>query len=116
MALPEKPAGDLTLSAVLPIESNCEIFWEPGDGEEVGVFWDLPLSEKLTVKRKKRSQYPPTAFDKTVKQKLSSSIDIHHTKSTVFYGLHTSSLPLGNGLMRWVLYLYQNTTSSIFKK
>lgn len=50
MALPEKPAGDLTLSAVLPIESNCEIFWEPGDGEEVGVFWDLPLSEKLTVK------------------------------------------------------------------
>lgn len=59
-ALPEKPAGDLTLSAVLPIESNCNIFWEPGDGEDVGVFWDLPLSEKLRVEQKKeRSQCAP---------------------------------------------------------
>lgn len=48
---PEKPAGDLTLSAVLPAESNCNIFWEPEDGEEAGVFWGLPLSEKLTVKQ-----------------------------------------------------------------
>lgn len=58
-ALPEKPAGDLTLSAVLPIGSNCNIFWEPGDGEDDGVFWDLPLSEKLRVKQKNKSQYAP---------------------------------------------------------
>jgi len=37
-ALPEKPEGDFALSAVLTTESNCIIFWEPGDGEEVGVF------------------------------------------------------------------------------
>lgn len=37
-ALPAKPEGDLALSAVLTTESNCIIFWELGDGEEVGVF------------------------------------------------------------------------------
>lgn len=48
--VPGKPAGDLVLSAVFPRESNCDSFWEPGDGGEVGVFWDLPLSERLTEK------------------------------------------------------------------
>lgn len=62
---PEKPAGDLTLSAVLPTESNCNIFWELGDGEEVGVFWGLPLSEKLTVKQKAKGvNNSPNSFHK----------------------------------------------------
>lgn len=67
---PDKPAGDLTLSAVFPTESNCNIFWEPGHGEEVGVFWGLPLSEKLTVTQKPKGvkKLLVQPFDKTIKQ------------------------------------------------
>lgn len=37
---------DLDLSNEVPGRSNCNNFWELGDRGEVGVFWDLPLSDE----------------------------------------------------------------------
>lgn len=40
-------AEDLDLSNEVPGTSNCNNFWELGDRGEVGVFWDLPLSDEI---------------------------------------------------------------------
>lgn len=37
---------DLDLSNEVPGRSNCNNFWELGERGEVGVFWDLPLSDE----------------------------------------------------------------------
>lgn len=51
VALGLNPVGvttieDLDLSNEVPGRSNCNSFWELGDMGEVGVFWDLPLSDE----------------------------------------------------------------------
>lgn len=64
---------DLDLSNEVPGRSNCNNFWELGDKGEVGVFWDLPLSDETlevlfhikTLEQGKLFQEPAKQFIRT---------------------------------------------------